>query len=120
MSSPPTVSQKVDWVWEMLKLVFAPATLPGQDLPRAIFYDDFGQVDRKEWLCIQEAVVINDRQGPCQQVSFRYCCATQDVAHWAITPTSASADDEHAGFSKSNGARSSMSRMALKIAPRCA
>lgn len=55
--------QKVDWVWEMLKLVFAPATLPGADLPRVIFYDDFGQVDRKEWLCIQEAVVINDRRA---------------------------------------------------------
>jgi hypothetical protein len=56
-------SQKVDWVWEMLKLVFAPATLPGQDLPRTIFYDDFAQVERREWLCIQEAVVIHDRQG---------------------------------------------------------
>ena len=65
-------SQKVDWVWEMLKLVFAPATLPGQDLPRTIFYDDFAQVERREWLCIQEAVVIHDRQAarklsqPCE------------------------------------------------------
>ena len=64
--------QKVDWVWEMLKLVFAPATLPGQDLPRTIFYDDFAQVERREWLCIQEAVVIHDRQAarklsqPCE------------------------------------------------------
>ena len=55
--------QKVDWVWEMLKLVFAPATLPGQDLPRTIFYDDFAQVERREWLCIQEAIVIHDRQA---------------------------------------------------------
>ena len=56
-------------MWEMLKLVFAPATLPGQDLPRTIFYDDFAQVERREWLCIQEAVVIHDRQVACKSSS---------------------------------------------------
>jgi hypothetical protein len=72
--------QKVDWVWEMLKLVFAPATLPGQDLPRTIFYNDFAQVERREWLCIQEAVVIHDRQAarmssqPCG-VNYNRCPA---------------------------------------------
>lgn len=64
--------QKVDWVWEMLKLVFAPATLPGQDLPRTIFYDDFAQVERREWLCIQEAVVIHDRQGLLPRHTFSF------------------------------------------------
>lgn len=58
----PLGVQKLDWVWEMLKLVFEPATAPGQELPHAVFYDDFGQVDRKEWLCFEEVVVINDRR----------------------------------------------------------
>lgn len=43
-------------------LLMFPSDLTWQELPRVIFYDDFGQVDRREWLCIQEAAVISDRQ----------------------------------------------------------
>ncbi len=50
----------------MLKLVFAPATSPGRELPHTIFYDDFGQVDKTEWLCIEEAVVMNGRRAGFQ------------------------------------------------------
>ncbi len=47
----------------MLKLALAPQTPPGADMPRAIFYDDFGQLDRREWLCIQRAAILNDRRA---------------------------------------------------------
>jgi len=50
-----------DWVWEMMKLAVAPGAAPGAELPRTIFYDDFGQLNRREWLCIQRAVLLNDR-----------------------------------------------------------
>lgn len=53
--------QGLEWVWEMLSLAVAPAARPGVQLPRTIFYDDFGQVDRSEWLCIEKAAMLLDR-----------------------------------------------------------
>lgn len=53
--------QGLHWVWDMLKLVVAPAVAPGVDLPHVTFYNDFGYLDRKEWLCIQTSVLLNER-----------------------------------------------------------
>lgn len=53
--------QGLEWVWEVISLAVAPVARSGVQLPRTIFYDDFGQVDRSEWLCIEKAALLLDR-----------------------------------------------------------
>lgn len=60
-SAPGCGTQRLDWVWQMWKVVLSP--LKQAEEPAAIFWDDLDNVDRQHWLCIQHLLVPKDRCG---------------------------------------------------------
>jgi hypothetical protein len=87
--------QKLDWVWEMLKLALQPGLAEGVELPRVIYYDEIEAFPKHKWLGFANAVILKDRWAavrvwcqdegwPCLQSAHGDARVSSSVLHFFL------------------------------------